>query len=137
MGHKLTYHSAHYQPPKGQGIPDRLILWQDQNSGITALTQAADDILDGKIVAFALCTHEPHQDPVIDHIVKIGMSRRDKSIRFCGGDDGENPDGYNSHALIPDYYGMAKDRAAIAVAMALHFRQWKYVRLNQPQRKRR
>jgi len=112
----LQSKSVYHQP---EGIPQNLLIWQDENSGIAALTQAAADIVKGKIVTFALCDREGTQQPTIKEIVNIGMGNNN-SPRFCG--ENKNPDGAGSCALIASWYNYAADPTAISTAMALTFK---------------
>lgn len=111
-----------------------LVIWLSENSGFAALSQAAADILSGKIVTFALCDREGgHKPVIIKEIVSIGMGTggnpsdgyAEHAPRYCGEDN--DPDGAGSHALIPSWYGDAcTDRGSIAAALALAFREHKH-----------
>lgn len=114
MTKTLRPQDVYHQPA---GIPDHLIIWQDENSGIAALLQAAQDMIEGKTVSFALCSHQPHQDPTINEIVTFAMGT--DSPRYCG--ENKNPNGAGSHALIPSWYDYCNQPAAIVAAMARAF----------------
>jgi hypothetical protein len=117
----LQAHHVYYQPAD---IPADLHIWQDENSGIAALTEAARDIVEGKTATFALCRREGTLPPTIDEIVKIAMGYggdpaegyNARMPRFCGEDD--DPDGPGSHQL----HTYENDAASIAVCMALTFK---------------
>lgn len=115
--------SVYHQP---EGIPEHLIIWQDENSGIAALVQAARDIANGKKVTFALCSREGTLTPVIVEIVHLAMGT--DAPRYCG--ENNDPNSAGSHALIPSWYDYCKEPEAIAAALALAFKTHKlYFRL--------
>lgn len=111
--------SVFHQPAD---IPQHLLIWQDENSGIAALVQAADDIIAGKKVHFALCSREGTSTPTIDEVVTLAMGA--DGPRYCGED--ADPQGAGSHALIASWYAYCKDPASIAVALALAFKAHKH-----------
>jgi len=115
----LQAKSVYHQPAN---IPQSLLIWQDENSGIAALTQAAHDITKGKKVTFALCDREGTQTPTITEIVTLAMNN--DGPRYCG--ENHDPDGAGSHALIPSWYDYCKDPAAITAALALAFKGHKH-----------
>ena len=115
----LQARSVYHQPAN---IPQSLLIWQDENSGIAALTQAANDITKGKKVTFALCDREGTLQPTITEIVTLAMNN--DGPRYCG--ENNDPDGAGSHALIPSWYGYCKDPAAITAALALAFKTHKH-----------
>lgn len=115
----LEKKDVYHQP---QDIPAELIIWQDENSGISALTQAAHDITKGKTVVFALCYREGTARPVIVEIVRLAMGS--DAPRYCG--ENNNPNGAGSHALIPSWYNYCKEPEAIAAALALAFKNHKH-----------
>lgn len=110
----LERKDVYHQP---EGIPENLIIWQDENHGIAALIQAAKDITEGKVVSFALCHREGTARPVIVEIVHLTMGSN--APRYCG--ENNDPNGAGSHALIPSWYGYCKEPEAIAAALALAF----------------
>ena len=120
---RIQSKSVYHQP---EGIPEHLLIWQDENSGIAALIQAAKDITNGKKVTFALCRRENTETPVIVEIVHLAMGK--DSPRYCG--ENQDPNGAGSHALIASWYDYCKEPEAIATALALAFKIHKlYFRL--------
>jgi hypothetical protein len=125
MNNILQAKSVYHQPDH---IPENLLIWQDENSGIAALVNAAQDITEGKRVTFALCDREGTLQPTIKETVTIAMGYGGKKSegyqprapRFCGEKD--DPNGAGSHALIPSYYDYCCNPAAIATALALSFK---------------
>lgn len=117
----LTADMVYYQP---KYIPANLHIWQDENSGVSALTNAANAICNGETVRFAICDREGTKAPTIHAIVTIAMGK--DSPRYCGED--QDPEGAGSHSLIASWYDYCKDPAAIAVAMARAFGEF-YFRL--------
>ena len=115
----LEKKDVYHQP---EDIPANLIIWQDENSGISALTQAAKDITEGKVVSFALCHREGAARPVIVEIVHLAMGS--DAPRYCG--ENNDPNGAGSHALIPSWYDYCKEPEAIATALALAFKNYKH-----------
>lgn len=124
MTTNMHYKMAFSQPGN---IPHHLIIWQDENSGIAALVNAAKDIANGEKATFALCNHEEgYASPVIVEIVTIGNDGQ--SARYCGEND--DPSGVGSHALIASWYDYSTSPAHIAVALARAFAAHKcYFRL--------
>ena len=110
----LTPNIVYHQP---KNIPAHLHIWQDENSGISALTNAAAAICNGETVRFAICEREGTKAPTIREIVTIAMGEDEP--RYCGED--QNPEGAGSHALIASWYDYCKEPAAIAVAMSRAF----------------
>jgi len=115
----LQSNSVYHQPT---GIPQDLLIWQDENSGIAALTQAAQDIITGKKVTFALCNREGTQQPTITEIVTLAMG--EDAPRYCG--ENNDPNGAGSHSLIPSWYDYCKQPEAITAALALAFKGHKH-----------
>lgn len=111
---------------KPQGIPEDLIIWQDENHGLEALVGASKDIAQGKIVSFALCEHKPHKTPVMKQIIYIGLGAN-KSPRICGEEN--NPDGAGSYSLVPTWYDYCADPHYIAAGLALFLSCSVYFRL--------
>jgi len=116
----LQSKSVYHQP---EGIPQNLLIWQDENSGIAALTQAAQDVVNGKKATFALCDRQGTMQPTITEIVTIAMGSNN-APRYCG--ENNDPDGAGSHALIASWYDYCQDAAAIAVALARAFQSHKH-----------
>ena len=125
----LQQKSVYFQP---ENIPADLHIWQDENSGIAALAQAAQDIANGKKISFALCSQIESQWPTVDEVVTLEMGKGGKvsegysptTPRYCGEND--NPNGPGSHALIASWYSYCADPAYIAVALALAFKGHQY-----------
>jgi len=113
---------VYHQP---EGIPENLIIWQDENSGIAALVNATNDIINGRKVTFALCDRKGTFPPTVTEIVTIAMGKNgDPSPRYVGEDN--DPDGVGSHALIPSWYDYCTQAPAIATALALAFKAHKH-----------
>ncbi len=117
----MVYHQPDY-------IPASLHIWQDENSGVGALLNAASDIANGRIVSFALCKREGTLTPEIVEVVNIGMGTGGNPAegysptapRYCG--EGNDPDGPGSHLLYTGTYDVeCTNPARIAVAMARAF----------------
>jgi hypothetical protein len=120
----LQAKSVYHQPAD---VPQNLLIWQDENSGIAALVLAAQDITEGKRVTFALCDRQGTLQPTVEEVVTIAMGSN-RTPRYCGEDN--DPDGVGSYALIASWYDYAADPAYIAVAMARAFQAHKcYFRL--------
>lgn len=109
--------------PQPAGIPQDLIIWQDENSGTRAIIEAARAMVNGQTVRFALCDHEPYQAPIIREIVTLAMDPTDNTPRYCGERNLTNTS--NSHDLIPSWYEYAADPAYIAVALVQSFKNYK------------
>jgi len=107
----LTPDMVHHQP--AADIPDNLIIWQDENIGIPAYTQAARDLLNGTPVLFAVCEYA-REYPKILHVTRFAMTKN--GPRICG--ENGDPDGPGSHALIASHYDYTHDHASLAVALA-------------------
>ena len=130
----ITPQIVHHQP---ENIPADLHPWQDENSGISALTQAAADIAKGKKVNFAIGhrLEDGRTVVVIDEIVTFAMGEggnpkdgyQPLAPRYCGEDN--DPNGAGSHALIPSWYDYCADPAHIAVALARAFSGKLYFRV--------
>jgi hypothetical protein len=114
----LNSKSVYHQPAN---VPANLHIWQDENHGISALLNAAQDMLCGKIVRFALCNREGTLPPTVAEIVTLGMATIEgrHTPRYCG--ENNDPDGAGSHSLIASWYNYCNDPAAIAVAMSQAF----------------
>ena len=120
MNRTIQSQDVYFQPAKD--IPENLCIWQDENSGISSLTQAAADIVNGKKVTFALCDRQGTLQPTITEIVQIAMGT--DAPRYCG-EDG-SPEGVGSYSLIASWYDYCKNQDAIAVALSFAFKSHKH-----------
>lgn len=111
----ITPADVYYHPA---GIPQDIIIYQDENHGLAALVQAANDITAGHAVKFALCTGD--RSPIAQEIIMIAMGK--DGPRICG--ENGKPDGAGSYALIASWYTYCKEPAYIAAALARHFQQY-------------
>lgn len=112
-------------------LPEKLIIWQDENSGIAALLNAAQDILAGKTVVFILCQRKEvgPPEPQDRRVYALGEVEGQPCVRLCG--ENNAPNGSGSSTLLPNYYPFALAPEAVAVALALAFKRYDlYFRLH-------
>jgi hypothetical protein len=79
------------------GTPEELRMYTEDVHGPLALVNAAEDLLAGKHVAFAICSREPEGTgaaPVVKEIIEMAIPDGRKCVRFCG--EKGNPVGVGS-----------------------------------------
>lgn len=112
-------------------LPQTIVIWQDENCGIAALLNAAQDILAGKTVVFVLCERAQVLPPRPVDRMAFALSQWEghACVRLCG--ENNAPNGSGSSTLLSHDYPYALDAGAIAVALALAFKRYDlYFRLH-------
>jgi hypothetical protein len=69
------------------GTPEELRMYAADVHGPLALVNAAEDLLAGKHVAFAICSREPEgtgAQPTVKELIELAVPNGRKCVRFCG-----------------------------------------------------
>ena len=82
------------------GTPEELRMYAADVHGPLALVNAAEDLLAGKHVAFAICSRGPEGSgdvPKIEELISLAIPKGYRCIRYCG--ENGNPMGVNSSTV--------------------------------------